>query len=82
MLIWPPKLRSSRIKPLGLTVEGLKKVVRADSKQRFSLVVEQRDGTRLDHTAVEENGNEEGHWLIKANQGHSIKVRLCAMLTC
>lgn len=82
MALWFLKLGSSRIKPLGLTLEGLTGVVRADSKQRYSLVLEQQDGTRLDYTAVDENVQEKGDWLIKANQGHSIKVRFRLTLAC
>ncbi len=45
-----------------------------DTKQRFGLAFEKAEGTILAYTAVERGDGENGTWLIKANQGHSLKV--------
>ncbi|KAF9442254.1 hypothetical protein P691DRAFT_779493 [Macrolepiota fuliginosa MF-IS2] len=66
--------KNGRIQPLGLTMEQLKGIVSADSKQRYTLVYEQADGTALAYTAVQGKAEGEGVWLIKANQGHSLKA--------
>ncbi|KAF9453489.1 hypothetical protein P691DRAFT_792554 [Macrolepiota fuliginosa MF-IS2] len=65
--------QNGRLQPLGLTTEQLKGTVSADSKQRYTLVCEQVDGTALAYIAVEGKGEGEGVQLIKANQGHSLK---------
>lgn len=45
-----------------MTLEKLQEIVKVDEKQRYELV-------------FRENGGAEGIWLIRAQQGHSIKVR-------
>ncbi|KAF7770691.1 hypothetical protein Agabi119p4_6665 [Agaricus bisporus var. burnettii] len=67
-------LKHSRLRTFGLTLERLKGIVQTDPKQRFSLVFERSDATRLNYTVVEGNEDENGMWLIKANQGHSISA--------
>ncbi|KAF8625027.1 hypothetical protein AX17_006941 [Amanita inopinata Kibby_2008] len=51
-------LVNKRIKSQGLTLEGLKEIVKDDVKQRYGLLFEA----------------DEGVWWIRANQGHSMKV--------
>lgn len=70
------KFKNSRIQALGLTLEQLKTIVSNDMKQRYSLVFETTEGNILAYTAVEGEGGGKGEWLIKANQGHSLKVCL------
>ncbi|KXN86727.1 tRNA 2'-phosphotransferase 1 [Leucoagaricus sp. SymC.cos] len=67
-------LRNGRIQSLGLTLDQLKDIVQADSKQRYTLVHERSDGTSVASSAVAGDGAGEGVWLIRANQGHSIST--------
>jgi 2'-phosphotransferase len=65
---------NGRMQPLGFTLEQLKEVVKTDTKQRFMLVYEPKDGTSVAYSTVAGEGDGQGVWLIRANQGHSMKV--------
>ncbi|TFK69324.1 hypothetical protein BDN72DRAFT_768167 [Pluteus cervinus] len=53
-------LENPKVKSQSVTFEKLQELVKADSKQRFDLVLEGSEGS-------------EGIWIIKARQGHSIQ---------
>jgi RNA:NAD 2'-phosphotransferase (TPT1/KptA family) len=55
------QLANPRVKAQALDLEILQEIVKADSKQRYDLVLEGLD------SGV-------GEWWIRANQGHSIQV--------
>jgi len=55
------QLANPKVKSQALDLPGLQGIVKADSKQRYDLVLE-----GLNSGA--------GEWWIRANQGHSIKV--------
>ena len=57
------KLENPRIKSQNIDLVGLQEIVRADAKQRYSLLFE---------PAAEQSV--QGVWWIRANQGHSIAV--------
>lgn len=56
------QLANAKLKSQSLDLAGLQAIVKADSKQRYSLISE-ADGP-----------SNEATWWIKANQGHSLKV--------
>lgn len=64
-LILTRQLANPKLKSQSLDVPGLQEMVKADKKQRFGLVFEE-----------DPSNASEGEWWIKANQGHSIKVRI------
>jgi 2'-phosphotransferase len=99
------QLEHPKLKSQGLNLEGIKAIVKADSKQRYDLILENSDGLKLgaissgpispmsevdptassllsgkepvtDGTSSGEITNDKKDiiWLIKARQGHSIKV--------
>ncbi|KJA13724.1 hypothetical protein HYPSUDRAFT_151253 [Hypholoma sublateritium FD-334 SS-4] len=59
-----------KLKAQGLDLDALKGVVKADSKQRFDLILESTQGAKLESFAAPADGI----WWIKARQGHSIKT--------
>lgn len=58
-----PQLQHKKITSRGVTLEKIQEIVKADEKQRFDLRLEPSEGST------------EGVWWMKANQGHSAKVR-------
>ncbi|TFK25104.1 phosphotransferase KptA/Tpt1, partial [Coprinopsis marcescibilis] len=65
-------LNHPKLKAVSLGLNGLQDIVKADSKQRYSLIYEaEGEGASAAVPADESN---EGTWWIKANQGHSIKT--------
>ena len=104
------QLEHPKLKSQGLHLEGIKAIVKADSKQRYDLILENSDGIKLEAispgpispmsevgpTACSLSSKEplaEGTssgkitndkkdviWLIKARQGHSIKVLSCLQI--
>jgi 2'-phosphotransferase len=57
------KLANPKIKSQNLDLVGLQEIVKADAKQRYTLLFE---------PMAEESA--QGVWWIRANQGHSITV--------
>lgn len=99
------QLEHPKLKSQGLHLEGIKAIVKADSKQRYDLILENSDGIKLEAISPEPispmskvgptasslrsskeplaegtssvgatNDKKDVIWLIKARQGHSIKV--------
>ena len=98
------QLEHPKLKSQGLNLDGIKAIVKADSKQRYDLILEGSDGMKLGAVSPGEKsillemgsvsfpvnssgekvveGSSSGEitndkdaiWLIKARQGHSIKV--------
>ncbi|KAK7185044.1 hypothetical protein DPSP01_002869 [Paraphaeosphaeria sporulosa] len=85
-------LRTRCLTALKVTFPELRDVVRTNDKQRFSMVLRERlEGAGSEEEAEkvggvdvgEGEGEEEdpGRWVIRANQGHSIKVDAEGLLT-
>jgi hypothetical protein len=99
------QLEHPKLKSQGLHLEGIKAIVKADSKQRYDLILENSDGIKLEaispgpmspmsevgptassllsskeplaegtSSGGVTNDKKDLIWLIKARQGHSIKV--------
>jgi len=84
-------LQSRSIKPLQVTLDEIKAVVNDNDKQRFSLIPSTSAAassasaataaTRLNVETKEHDPSDPYSWLIRANQGHSIKVDTDGLLT-
>lgn len=70
------KLQNPKLKAEKLTLNMIKEIVRLDSKQRYDLILEDAEGSKV---AIDLNANSSDPihtlWWIKACQGHSLKVR-------
>ncbi|TQN67840.1 TRNA 2'-phosphotransferase 1, partial [Colletotrichum shisoi] len=64
------------IRSLQVTFSDIQAAVSTSDKQRFALKVNEATNPSLDETSTEPS-----HWLIRANQGHSIKLDSAALLT-
>ncbi|OHE92015.1 Tpt1/KptA family RNA 2'-phosphotransferase [Colletotrichum orchidophilum] len=64
------------IKSLKVTFSDIQAAVTTSDKQRFALKPNAATNATLDETSTEPS-----HWLIRANQGHSIKVDSASLLT-
>ncbi|KAE9577226.1 hypothetical protein CGMCC3_g6941 [Colletotrichum fructicola] len=64
------------VKSLKVTFEDIKAAVSTSDKQRFALKPNEATNPALD-----EGSTDPAHWLIRANQGHSIKLDSAALLT-
>ena len=55
----------------------IKDIVRLDAKQRYDLILEDAEGSKvaIDLDATSSDAIDSTLWWIKARQGHSIKVR-------
>lgn len=64
------------MKAENLTLNMIKEIVRLDSKQRYDLILENAEGSKV---AIDLNATSsdpvDAIWWIKACQGHSLKVR-------
>jgi len=80
-----PKLENRKIRPLKITLAEVRTIVAENDKQRFSLIpiteappadVESSDVPPSDTATVEFDldSDDPSNYLIRANQGHSIKV--------
>ncbi|KAF2449754.1 hypothetical protein P171DRAFT_199312 [Karstenula rhodostoma CBS 690.94] len=84
-------LRTRCLTALHVTFGELRDVVRTNDKQRFSMVLKERvekvgEGEAEGVGGVDDVGGEEGEedagrWVIRANQGHSIRVESEGLLT-
>lgn len=75
-----PQLQWPRLKSLKVTFEEIRSVVDTNAKQRFSLKpVIPIDPNPIPSTA--DTNTDLSHYLIRANQGHSIAVSSSALLT-
>ncbi|CAI0648807.1 unnamed protein product, partial [Colletotrichum noveboracense] len=70
------KLAYGPVKSLKVTFEDIKAAVSTSDKQRFALKPNEATNAALD-----EGSTDPAHWLIRANQGHSIKLDSAALLT-
>ena len=68
-MAWQP-LRS-----LQVTFEDISNVVQQNDKQRFSMLPNETTNPSLDSTSTDPS-----HWLIRANQGHSIALSSSALM--
>ncbi|KAF4124213.1 2'-phosphotransferase [Geosmithia morbida] len=68
-------LRWGPIKSLGVTVQEVRDVVGSNDKQRFLL-----KGTATTASAPPSESDDASRYLIRANQGHSIKVESSSLL--
>jgi 2'-phosphotransferase len=77
------KLNSRSIKPLKVTMDELRNIVLENDKQRFSMIpiTEAPSNSEASSTSIAINDNDPSHFLIRANQGHSIKVDSSDLLT-
>ncbi|KAI8297831.1 tRNA 2'-phosphotransferase 1, partial [Colletotrichum sp. SAR11_59] len=64
------------VKSLKVTFEDIKAAVSTSDKQRFALKPNEATNPALDEASTDP-----AHWLIRANQGHSIKLDSAALLT-
>ncbi|KAJ0143724.1 tRNA 2'-phosphotransferase 1, partial [Colletotrichum tanaceti] len=64
------------IRSLQVTFSDIQAAVSTSDKQRFALKANEATNPSLDETSTEPS-----HWLIRANQGHSIKLDSAALLT-
>ncbi|KAL5594558.1 hypothetical protein BROUX41_001483 [Berkeleyomyces rouxiae] len=71
VLAWGP-LKSEKV-----TVDDIKTCTRDNAKQRFSM----RANPATNPAAETEDSSDASHWLIRANQGHSIALSSSDMLT-
>ncbi|KEZ46871.1 hypothetical protein SAPIO_CDS0199 [Scedosporium apiospermum] len=69
VMAWQP-LRS-----LQVTFEDISTVVQQNDKQRFSMLPNETTNPSLDSTSTDPS-----HWLIRANQGHSIALSSSALM--
>jgi 2'-phosphotransferase len=80
-----PKLENRKIRPLKVTLDEVRTIVAENDKQRFSLIpiteappasVAPQDVPASDAVAIEfePDLHDPSNYLIRANQGHSIKV--------
>jgi len=80
-----------KLKGSGLNIEKLQDLVRSNDKQRYGLILEGPDGEILEDVCSDHAANpdatetsatlqsplkKKGVWLIRARQGHSMKVRM------
>jgi hypothetical protein len=81
-----------KLKGSGLDIEKLQDLVRSNDKQRYGLILEGPDGEILEDVCSDQAANSDtteksatlhsplkkkkGVWLIRARQGHSMKVRM------
>ena len=76
VLATEPKIESPEF---DFTVNMIKDIVRLDSKQRYDLILEDAEGSKvaidLNATSTSSDAIDNTLWWIKARQGHSIKVR-------
>ncbi|KKA30205.1 hypothetical protein TD95_001897 [Thielaviopsis punctulata] len=70
-LAWPP-LKSEKT-----TVQDVKDCTRDNAKQRFTM----KPNPATNPHAAADNSSDATHWLIRANQGHSIALESSALLT-
>jgi 2'-phosphotransferase len=77
------KLNSRSIKPLKVTMDELRNIVSENDKQRFSIIptTEAPSNSESSSISITINYNDPSHFLIRANQGHSIKVDSSDLLT-
>lgn len=77
------KLENRKIRPLKVTLEELRSIVADNDKQRFSLVPAKEapspEATEINSSEVtaiefEVDRDDPANYLIRANQGHSIKI--------
>ncbi|PHH53290.1 putative tRNA 2'-phosphotransferase [Ceratocystis fimbriata CBS 114723] len=71
VLAWGP-LKSEKV-----TVDDVKTCTRDNAKQRFSM----KANPSTNPNAENDDSSDASHWLIRANQGHSITLDSSAMLT-
>ncbi|KAL0931810.1 tRNA 2'-phosphotransferase 1 [Colletotrichum truncatum] len=64
------------IRSLKVTFADIHSAVSTSDKQRFALKPNETTNPSLDETSVDPS-----HWLIRANQGHSIKLDSASLLT-
>ncbi|OHW91577.1 tRNA 2-phosphotransferase 1 [Colletotrichum incanum] len=69
-------LAYSPIRSLQVTFSDIQAAVTTSDKQRFALKPNAATNPSLDETSTEPS-----HWLIRANQGHSIKLDSASLLT-
>jgi 2'-phosphotransferase len=73
----PLKLQSNRVRPLNVTLEEIQTIVQNNDKKRFTLITI-ADPPSSEEVVVDETNP--SHYLIRANQGHSIKVEAEGLL--
>lgn len=81
-------LNNRNLKSLKVTFEELKEIVRENDKQRFTLIpISEQDGQEAEgeeqrdgHQSSLPSSNDPADYLIRANQGHSLKVESEALL--
>lgn len=69
------QLKWNRLKSLKVTFEDIREAVSDNAKQRFSL----KPDPSIDPIPTEKD-IDPSHWLIRANQGHSIAIESSALL--
>jgi len=75
-------LNSRSIKPLKVTFEELRNIVNDNDKQRFSLIpITDSPSTSISPPNIELDDSKAAHFLIRANQGHTLKVDSANLLT-
>jgi 2'-phosphotransferase len=80
------KLNSRGIRPLKVTLDEIQDIVNDNDKKRFTLIpiTEAPSGSSAEPSQASEieiNHNNPAHFLIRANQGHSLKVDEADLLT-
>jgi RNA:NAD 2'-phosphotransferase (TPT1/KptA family) len=67
------------VKASGLNLEQLQDLVLSNDKQRYDLILEGSDGEILETVCttrtLKSQASKKGVWLIRARQGHSVKVK-------
>ncbi|KAI3400927.1 hypothetical protein diail_1134 [Diaporthe ilicicola] len=73
-------LQWGALRTLNVTVQEVIQVCADNEKQRFSMKPAEASSSSNPEAAAEEAGNDPARWLIRANQGHSIKLESEALL--
>lgn len=74
----PPQLQWGALRTLNVTVQEVQQVCADNEKQRFAMKPAVARGDEV--SPASSSSTDPAHWLIRANQGHSIKLESEALL--